>query len=217
MKYVIANWKMNMLLQDMVAWGQGFDKKVLSKDTRVIISATSVHILALSELLKNTGIFVASQDVSSKEKGAHTGEVGAFQISELCRYSLVGHSERKESTFEVNTKIDRCLENNIIPIICISVPKDTKNYVRNGAIYVWEDPDNISKNGAYVENPVADIIPKIEEISEIVGNSGAVLYGGSVNRKNVSSLSKIPHLDGVLVGNASLDPKHFSEIASYFK
>ena len=43
-----------------------------------------------------------------------------------------------------------------------------------------------------------------------------VLYGGSVNGQNISDLVNIEKLDGVLVGHASLDPRHFSGIiASY--
>ena len=39
-----------------------------------------------------------------------------------------------------------------------------------------------------------------------------LVYGGSVNEINIADIVKIPELDGVLVGNASLDPKTFADI-----
>ncbi len=39
-----------------------------------------------------------------------------------------------------------------------------------------------------------------------------ILYGGSVNKDNVESLSKMPNINGYLVGGASLDPNHFAQI-----
>ena len=39
-----------------------------------------------------------------------------------------------------------------------------------------------------------------------------VLYGGSVNLKNVAELLAEPELDGVLVGGASLDPAGWAEL-----
>ena len=42
----------------------------------------------------------------------------------------------------------------------------------------------------------------------------SVLYGGSVNSKNASSLFVQEHIDGALVGGASLDGKEFALIAN---
>ena len=39
-----------------------------------------------------------------------------------------------------------------------------------------------------------------------------VLYGGSVNRKNITNLKKINNLDGFLIGGASLNSKNFIDI-----
>jgi triosephosphate isomerase len=42
--------------------------------------------------------------------------------------------------------------------------------------------------------------------------SPRVLYGGSVNAKNVAELLAEPELDGVLVGGASLDPEGWAQL-----
>jgi len=44
-----------------------------------------------------------------------------------------------------------------------------------------------------------------------------VIYGGSVNKDNVNELVSIDNLGGVLVGNASLDPKHFLDLVEAFE
>ena len=46
------------------------------------------------------------------------------------------------------------------------------------------------------------------------GNKVYILYGGSVNRGNAAEFSKMPNINGLLVGGASLDAGHFAEIIS---
>ena len=41
-----------------------------------------------------------------------------------------------------------------------------------------------------------------------------VLYGGSVNSKNVKEILRTPYVDGVLIGGASLDEKEFTKICN---
>ena len=41
-----------------------------------------------------------------------------------------------------------------------------------------------------------------------------IVYGGSVKPENIRDLATQPHVDGALVGGASLDVKAFSEIVS---
>ena len=216
MKYIVANWKMNMSLQDVLGWAAGFDTTVLNAGIEVIVAPSSLHIFPIAEILKKTGVNLAAQDVSAEEKGAHTGETGAFQVKELCKYAVIGHSERKEILEIVARKIDLCLANGIIPIVCFIEPEKISLYKRPGIIYAWEDPANISKNGRYKEKSNEEIEEGVNKIREILDSGEPLLYGGSVNGQNISGLVNIEKLDGVLVGHASLNPKHFSGIiASY--
>ena len=41
-----------------------------------------------------------------------------------------------------------------------------------------------------------------------------IVYGGSVKPDNIADLSRLPDVDGALVGGASLDPKGFAEIVA---
>ena len=39
-----------------------------------------------------------------------------------------------------------------------------------------------------------------------------IIYGGSVNPKNIKDLSKIREIDGFIIGGASINPKKFIDI-----
>ncbi|GIW69256.1 MAG: triosephosphate isomerase [Patescibacteria group bacterium] len=212
MKYIIANWKTNMTLDDVVSWISGFDPSFIPPKIQVVIAPSLIHIFPVADALKKTSVLIASQDVSIEDKGNHTGETAAFQIKELCKFSIVGHSERKEDTKVVIKKIDICLSNGITPIVCFTEPESLSTYKRPGLIYAWEDPNNISQGGVYREKSQEEIIDGVGKIRMILGENESLLYGGSVNKQNIAGLAAMKELDGVLVGNASLDPKHFTEI-----
>ncbi len=223
MKYAIANWKMNMSLADLKKWYSAFTKFDFSNtpdDLSIILAPSSLHVSIATEIFKNSipnlNILIASQDVSEFELGAHTGYTGAFQLKDFCKYSIIGHSERKEPTEKVLLKRDLCLQNNIVPIICFAKPEDAiKMYIPKG-IMVWEDPSNISVDGKYRAKDPTEIAQVIAKISETLPSGTEIVYGGSVNRQNVQSLVNIDKLNGVLVGNASLDPNHFFDIVQAF-
>ena len=49
-------------------------------------------------------------------------------------------------------------------------------------------------------------------IRRFIADGAPILYGGSVNQKNIEGLLKMPDIDGALIGGASLKPAEFSEI-----
>ncbi|HQK41537.1 MAG TPA: triose-phosphate isomerase, partial [bacterium] len=69
-------------------------------------------------------------------------------------------------------------------------------------VYRAEDPAKISA----ITNEIRKMIPP----------EAKLIYGGSVNEKNASPISKINGLNGVLVGNASLDSEIFAAIIRYY-
>ena len=48
---------------------------------------------------------------------------------------------------------------------------------------------------------------------QIVNNNFKVIYGGSINSKNVKSFANLEGMDGLLVGGASLNPDEFLKVA----
>ncbi len=229
MKYIIANWKMNMDSLDISRWVGPFSKnfKEAKKDwkkrkipedrwPKIILCPSSIYIPPLSEISQRMGIDVGAQDVSIYEKGAHTGELGSFQIKNFCRYSIVGHSERQEPVEIVERKRDMCLKENITPIVCFVNPGDLIRLYKEGSIMAWENPQNISKDGIYRAEDPEKISAIAKEIRKILPPKVPLIYGGSVNQKNAYSISRINELDGALIGNASLDSDVFVAIIRYY-
>ena len=229
MKYVIANWKLNMDSKDLANWVGPFSKKYqnIKKDwkkrriieerwPKILLSPSLVYIPAISEISQKMGVETCAQDVSPFERGAFTGENGAFQVKVFSKYAIIGHSERKEPVEVVARKRDLCLKEKITPIVCFVNPSDLLRLYKDGCVMAWEDPQNISINGVYRSEDPAKISAIAKEIRKIVPPEAKLIYGGSVNERNVAAISRISELDGVLVGNASLDPEIFATIIRYF-
>lgn len=229
MKYVVANWKMNMDSKDLSNWVGPFSKryKDIRKDWRrkriieerwpkVVLCPSLVYVPAMAEISQKMGVELGVQDVSPFERGAHTGESGAFQVKNFCRYAIVGHSERQEGPAVTARKRDMCLKERITPIVCFSNPADLINLYKDDVIMAWEDPQNISVNGSYRAEDPSTISAIAKEIRKIIPPHIPLIYGGSVNERNAASISRIGELDGVLIGNASLDSDVFASIIRYY-
>lgn len=228
MKYVIANWKMNMDFNKINTWIKPLEDKITSipSDTTIIISPSFIHISLVKMITeKYKNIKIAAQDISLYDMGAHTGSIGVQQIKDFCDFCILGHSELKESKEITFKKVEKCLLNKVVPILCVPNPlEQTEKYsmieilnsLPEQVLVVWEDPTNISKDGVYNEKPITEIENKIIEISRKIKNK-KIIYGGSVNEKNSQELAKIEQLSGVLIGNASLNIDSFFQIIGDFK
>ena len=69
---------------------------------------------------------------------------------------------------------------------------------------VWSIGTGLIPNSKELFNTVYFIKKKVKY--------SKVLYGGSVNQKNIGELKSIINLDGFLIGGASQDPKKFIDI-----
>ncbi len=202
-----------MDLKDIQNWLQAFEKYSNDKAImeKVILSPSHPYLY----LTHQAGFKTAAQDVSLIDEGAHTGETGGFQLKNFCSYCIVGHSERQESFDVVLDKRDQCLKNGITPIVCFTETDNAINYYTQGVLLAWEDPSNISVNGVYRAKDPQEIRTNVNVIKATLPAGVELIYGGSINRQNIGELCMIIGLDGVLVGNASLDPQHFYEICKH--
>ena len=101
--------------------------------------------------------------------------------------------------------------------------KKTKS-ILNKQIKLGLDKIKDKKNIIIAYEPVwsigSGIIPKYRELFETIDyikkrvriKKCKVLYGGSVNSKNINQLNLVHNLDGYLIGGASQNPNKFIDI-----
>jgi triosephosphate isomerase len=80
-------------------------------------------LMAVSALLEGTDIGLGAQNMHWETAGAFTGEVSPPMVAELCKYVIVGHSERRayfgETDATVNRKAQAAFAHGLIPIVCV--------------------------------------------------------------------------------------------------
>lgn len=222
MRYLIGNWKSNQTVTQTQLWLDQFASLKPQIATRLIaiISVPFTDISEANRLINhyNLNLLVAAQDVSPFLEGKHTGEITAGMLSELTRYCLVGHSERrqefKETSDVVAQKTARLLESNITPVVCLDTPyleEQIKLLLKislpiERCIFVYEPLAAIGTNQPADPFEVEMVTQKISFLTQ---SSCPILYGGSVTPQNITSYTSRHHVDGVLVGGESLKASTF--------
>jgi triosephosphate isomerase len=186
----------------------------------------------MSKKLKNSPINVGAQNCHENEHhGPFTGSVNAKMLKNVgAKFVIIGHSEnrqRGESNKLINIKIKSALKAGLKVIFCIgetSVEKRKK--ITKQILYkqIKLGLDKIkNKNKIMIAyEPVwsigTGIIPKSKDLFDTINfikkkfKNFKVLYGGSVNTKNINELKLIDNIDGFLIGGASQDSKKFIDI-----
>ena len=209
-----------------------------AKKLKIIYCPPFTLLDAFVQKLKNTKIKTGAQNCSFQSNyGPPTGSINAMMIKSLkCEYVILGHSEKRskgENDKIINKKIFSALKNNLKVIFCIgetSIQKRKKltkkvlyNQLNNGLKNIKN-----KKNIIIAYEPVwsigSGLIPKIEDLidtteiikifltSKMKFKNPKVLYGGSVNPKNISLLRKVTNLDGFLIGGSSQNSNKFIDI-----
>ena len=136
-KIVAGNWKMNTTPIEGVALVSevlSLIKDVDLSGKKVVFGAPMVSITSIASLVGDTvNVHVASQNISSFNNGAYTGETSADMLEAAgATMAIIGHSERREYFNETNEvlslKVNKALAKNIVPIYCCGeVLEDRKN------------------------------------------------------------------------------------------
>ena len=122
--FVAGNWKMNKTAEQaktLVSELLPGIQAITSVETVFCPPATS--LMAVSSLLKNSGVGLGAQNMHWEASGAYTGELSAAMVKEFCQYVILGHSERRtyfaETDTTVNKKTKAALAAGLIPIVCV--------------------------------------------------------------------------------------------------
>ncbi len=169
---------------------------------------------------------------------------GAFLAKLGCTFVVVGHSERRTYHHEddalVAAKAAAAFRHGLIPIVCIGEHLDVReagNHVEynveqlRGSLAgltneqltdvviayepVWAIGTGRVASAADAQEVCAAIRAELASIATPQIAAGVrVLYGGSVNAKNVGEIVSQEDVDGALVGGASLDGEQFATLSA---
>jgi len=199
-----------------------------------IINGTNIHLGAQNMFWETKGAFTGeTSPLMLKNVG--------------CEYVILGHSERrqyfKETSEEVARKTEAALSVNLTPIVCVGENLEEKesgktesiieqeikalfpkiDSILAGRIIVAYEPIWAIGTGRSSSSQDANLIIKFirELFSFKYGSKIAerirILYGGSVNPKNINEFINESDIDGALVGGASLNTLSFSQIVKATK
>lgn len=213
--FIVANWKSNMTRLEAREWLQHFVKRDFEVPVeKVVILCPPFTLLPFLKdyLLEHVAeIEIGAQDISPFGSGAYTGEVNAAQLKEFAEHTIIGHSERRkhfgESDELLEQKVKQALSEDVIPIFCV---QDEHTPVPSGVTIVAYEPISAIGTGHPDTPENADRVTKA--LKEKQPQIEHVLYGGSVTPDDVHSFTSMEHIDGVLVGGASLDAGKFLAI-----
>src|SRR5271165_5699312 len=124
-RVIAGNWKMYKTQADTRAFFAAVKALVAGvSDCDMVIAPPFTDIPAAVEAAKGTPIGISAQDVFWEKEGAFTGEISTAMLVEAgCRYTLVGHSERRHIFGETNEMVFRktksALAAGLTPIVCI--------------------------------------------------------------------------------------------------
>jgi len=183
-----------------------------------------------------------AQNIHWESKGAFTGELSPAMAAHAgARAALVGHSERRhlfgETDAETSKKVMAALKAELTPVLCVGEKLEEREAGQTLAVVTRQLEAGL---GGLDGATLGKLVVAYEPVWAIGTGRNAtpqdaaqvhaairrwlqggtrkasltrVLYGGSVNLKNIAELLAEPELDGVLVGGASLDPEGWATLA----
>ena len=232
--YFIANWKMFGNLRTLNSLNSviSFVKKFKKNKLKIIYCPPATLLNPLNEKLKSSSIQIGAQNCHESDNyGAFTGHINSNMIKSVgAKYVILGHSENRqmgENDNVINKKIKSSIKSGLKVIFCIGETLTEKRKKITKKILSRQISNGLKKiknkkNIIIAYEPVwsigSGLIPKNSEIIEIIKfikkkvKGINVLYGGSVNPKNINVLKKINNVDGFLIGSASQNSKNLIDI-----
>ncbi len=237
-KLAAGNWKMNGLGPRLAEIGE-LATAIGSPGVDVLICPPSTLIARMKDAVAGSPIAVGGQDCHANEKGAHTGDISAPMLADAgATHVILGHSERRadhgETDQMVSDKAIAAAAAGLVPIICVGETLDDRKAGKTldvvGGQLAGSVPRSLSEIVIAYE-PVWAIgtgeVATVDQIAEVhafirdeLGKMTAtfaaggvpILYGGSVKAGNADEIFAVPHVDGGLVGGASLKAADFAPI-----
>lgn len=238
-KLVVGNWKMHGSRAANAQLLAGL-KEAGPWNADVAVCVPFLYIAETALAVTGTAIAYGSQDCSSHEQGAYTGEVSSAMLHDVgCRYAIVGHSERRayhaESDQLVADKAKAALAHGVTPIVCVGETRAEREAGQTEAVVkrqlaavihtlghctgemvvayepVWAIGTGLTATPAEAQAVHAVLRAQLHAATDKAATM-RILYGGSVKADNAAELFGQADIDGGLIGGASLKVADFAAI-----
>jgi triosephosphate isomerase len=206
-------------------------------DVEVVVIPPFTALGAVGPLIRGSQIELGAQTMHWEDEGAFTGEISPPMLVELeARYVLLGHSERRayfgETDADVNRKVAAAYRHGLIPIVAVGetaeehqagdvlerVVSQTRaafagmadaDIARSVVAYepIWAIGSGQSETPEAANDTMGAIRAALPALAD-----ARIIYGGSAKPENIGVLCAQKHIDGALVGGASLDPLTFTRL-----
>lgn len=239
-RLIAGNWKMNLLRADARALATAV-ASAGPFSAEVVLCPPAVLVRDVVEALAGTQVRVGGQDCHPEPSGAHTGDTAAPLLRDAgCTHVIVGHSERRQNHGETNAQVAAktvaALDASLVPIICIGETEAERDAGATETVLARQVAESVPAAGeraafvvAYepvwaigtgrtatieqVASAHAHIRERLEAAFGVATAAATpLLYGGSVKPGNAAELLATAHVDGALVGGASLKAEDFIAI-----
>lgn len=240
-KLAAGNWKMNgtaASLSEVAALCAAHPAPACD----MLLCPPATLVSAMAAAAKGTALSVGGQDCHAKASGAHTGDISAAMLLDAgASHVILGHSERRtdhgETDAQVLAKAESAIAAGLIAVVCIGETEGERDAGRTLDVVGTQLDGSVPADATAAQlvvayEPVWAIgtgrTPTIAEITEVhafirarltarIGAEAAgvrLLYGGSVKPSNATEIFAVPHVDGALVGGASLKAADFGAIVT---
>ncbi|WP_298433605.1 triose-phosphate isomerase [uncultured Jannaschia sp.] len=232
-KIAAGNWKMNGLRAaraeaEAIAAGAPEDVVTLICPPATLLGAMPA------------GLALGGQACHPAEAGAHTGDLSAAMLADAgATWCLAGHSERRtdhgETDADVAAQVSAIWTAGMVAILCIGETLEEREADRTLDV-LFAQLDGSLPEGATAANTVVAYEPvwaigtgkvatpeQVDAVHDALrgrledrladGGQVPLLYGGSVKAANAAELFALDHVNGALVGGASLRADDFLPIA----
>lgn len=238
-KLAAGNWKMNGTKASLTEVATLIAAHP-APACEMLLCPPATLIAQMAEAARGSALMVGAQDCHARPQGAHTGDISVAMLKDVgASHVILGHSERRtdhgETDAQVRAKAEAVVDAGLIAIVCIGETEAERDAGKTLAV-IGAQIDGSIPMGATAANlvvayePVWAIgtgrTPTLAEIAEVhsflrgrlrglIGEEAGgvrILYGGSVKPSNATDIFAVPHVDGALVGGASLKAADFGAI-----
>ena len=237
MKYVLSNWKMypsrNDALDLLRAVQAGLGERDQGGEVEVILCPPFISLEAAHAAHDPQLVSLGAQNCHEELAGPYTGEISVRMLEGLVDYVLIGHSERRaagETDEQIARRVATVTEAGVVPILFVGEDEPTEDALEQTerrlayglgrvdlatvevvVVYepTWAIGADRPAHAVHVEDVVAQLKARLRELGS---PDPRVIYGGTVNARNVDQFAALAVLDGVGATRAGLAPDEFLRI-----